>query len=273
MNLTSLVRRSALALIVVLAACAGDGSESSSETDLAARVCASSRETVPGIDVSAHQAKVDFAAVKAAGKEFVIVRTGDGLSRDKKFKTNWPAVKKAGLVRGIYQYFRPSKDPIKQAELMLSMVREAGGFAPGDLPPVIDLENNEGLSAAAVTAAAKKWLSFVGERTSTRPIVYTSLGFSPKMNGAELSSYPLWVANYTTKCPLMPTGWTRWTLWQSSESGRVAGVTGNVDLNVFQGSLQELAALGMREPVTIASSADEADPPSEDEETETAPVE
>jgi hypothetical protein len=59
---------------------------------------------------------------------------------------------------------------------------------------------------------------------------------------ARLASYPLWVANYGVSCPSLPSVWSGWRFWQYAETGRVAGVSGDSDVNVWNGTLDELRA-------------------------------
>src|SRR5262249_36275361 len=58
--------------------------------------------------------------------------------------------------------------------------------------------------------------------------------------GTGWTAYPLWVANWGVQCPSMPSDWKQWLMWQSSSTGTVSGITGNVDLDTFNGSLQDL---------------------------------
>ncbi len=206
------------------------------------RVCAKG-PVLEGIDVSVYQGDVDWAKVKASGRVFAIARTSNGLlKKDTKFAANWPAMKQAGLVRGAYQYFRPGEDPKAQAEAILAAMEAAGGLEAGDLPPVIDVETTDNLGPAAVQAAAKAWLDVVEARVGRKPIVYTSANMSPSI-GTSLAAYPLWVAHYTTQCPNLPDGWDAWRFWQRSDKGTVPGITGAVDLDGFDGTMEDLRTL------------------------------
>lgn len=229
----------------LVAACSGDDRPSSECVDRAAealRTCARG-PTLAGIDVSYYQGDVDWAAVKGAGQSFAFVRVSDGLRvPDSKFADNWPAVKEVGLVRGVYQYFRPAQDPIEQADLLLDRVRAAGGFVDEDLPPVLDLETDGGLAPAAVVERARAWLDHVEAKLAIKPIVYTA-AFMSDVLGTSFGGYVLWVANYGATCPRMPSGWTDWQFWQTSDTGRVDGVSGNVDTNLFNGTAADLTAL------------------------------
>lgn len=212
--------------------CVGSGSE-------ALKTCAKGA-TITGVDVSYYQGNVSWSQVKGSGRQFAFARISDGLNYpDTTFAQNWPAMKAAGLVRGSYQFFRPSQDAGLQAQMVLDKLAAAGGLKPGDLPPVLDLESADGLASSVVVAKAKAWLAKVEAAIKVKPIVYTA-AFMSNVIGTNFSGYTLWVANYQTTCPTMPSGWTDWHFWQSSDSGSVPGISGNVDVNFFNGTLAAL---------------------------------
>ena len=253
-------------LVGFLTACAGVATGCTAESDdsttseqsmneclgtsaLALKTCAGPT-TLKGIDVSYYQGTVDWTKVKAAGQSFAFVRVSDGIDYpDTKFAQNWPATKKAGLVRGLYQFFRPAKDVTAQVNLLATKLEAAGGLQPGDLPPVLDLESDGGLPAATVVARAKAWLAQVEQKYGVKPIVYTA-AFMSSVIGTNFSGYVLWVANYQTSCPTMPSGWTDWAFWQDSDKGKVDGVSTPVDTNFFNGSAAQLGALTVQAPST-----------------------
>jgi lysozyme len=90
-------------------------------------------------------------------------------------------------------------------------------------------------------AHVKTWLARIEAKTGRRPIVYTAAFMSATI-GTGFSAYPLWVANYGATCPSMPSGWTKWQFWQTSESGTVSGIPVKTDLDVFNGTLADLQA-------------------------------
>jgi len=193
--------------------------------------------TLEGVDVSTYQGTIDWGKVKASGRAFAITRVGDGLGGDDTFDANWAGIKAAGMVRGAYQYFRAGDDPIQQADILLGKI---GTPADGDLPPTLDLETLDGQSAATVVANVKSWLSYVKTKTGRTPMVYTSPGFWPSIGSPDLSAYVLWVAHWGVTCPSMPTGWSTWSFHQYSDSGTVSGISGAVDLDVFDGDQDAL---------------------------------
>lgn len=222
-------------------------------TSSALKTCAGAT-TLTGIDVSYYQGNVGWAAVKSSGRSFAFARVSDGLNYpDTKFAQNWPAMKTAGLTRGVYQFFRPSQDANAQAQLLIDKLTANGGLKPGDLPPVLDLESADGLASATVVAKAKTWLAKVEAKYGVKPIVYTAAFMTPVI-GNNFTAYPLWVANYQTTCPTMPGAWTKWKFWQNSDSGSVAGISGNVDTNLFDGNATLLGALTLKAAPTDAGS-------------------
>jgi lysozyme len=236
--------RIAIALVIAsgaamaMAACGDDLPLSS--IDAAVRVCASG-PTVSGIDVSYYQKEIDWPAVRGAGIEFAFIRVSDGLDHpDTRFADNWAGARAAGVIRGAYQFFRPGRDPIAQADLLLSTM---GALAEDDLPPVIDVEATDGKSPAQVAAAVQAWLEHVRDAIGRAPVIYTGKYFWQDMVGrADLSGYPLWIAQWGPTCPDLPVPWRSWSFWQTSATGRIAGITGDVDTDVFNGDREALLA-------------------------------
>ncbi|HEY1693376.1 MAG TPA: GH25 family lysozyme [Polyangiaceae bacterium] len=217
------------------------GDEPLGTTSEATTVCASGT-TVKGVDVSTYQGSVDWASVKAAGIDFAFTRISDGTgSPDGTFKTNWEGMKTAGIIRGAYQYWEPADDPTAQANLVASSLQGGGGLVAGDLPVVMDIETSGGASAATIEANMTTWLAAVKASTGKTPIIYTSEGTYP-ITATTFDTYDLWAANYTTGCPAMPVGWTKWVFWQNADNGSVGGISGGVDTDEYNGTLAELQA-------------------------------
>ena len=206
-----------------------------------ARVCADGATTL-GIDVSYHQGVIDWTSVRNAGIRFAFIRLSDGNNfDDPKFTENWAAAKQVGIIRGAYQFFRPAENVTSQADKMITAI---GTYEPGDLPPVIDVEATGGLSPSLVAARVRTWVDRVRTGLGVTPIVYTGKYFWRDQVGGATSfvTNPLWIAQYTSMCPDLPAPWQRWAFWQYSNKGSVAGITGDVDMNRFNGSLADLIA-------------------------------
>ncbi len=195
-----------------------------------------------GVDVSEFQGTINWPSVKAAGKSFAIIRVSDGTGHlDPDFDKNWSGAKSAGLIRGVYQFFEPSEDAVAQANLVLSHM---GALGPGDLPPMIDVEVTDGQSAATITSKIHQWVSTIQSATGMKPLVYTGAWFwNPDVQSGDFTSYPLVDSYYSTSCPDIAAPWTAWAIWQYSSTGSVGGISGNVDLDRFDGTLDDLNKL------------------------------
>lgn len=196
-----------------------------------------------GLDVSHFQDTVDWQQVAQAGYAFAFIKATQGIDFvDPLFAANWSGAKAAGLLRGAYHFFDASADPQQQAENFLNTVT----LEPGDLPPVLDVESSSTssqVSTATVVEGIAAWLQTVEQATGRTPILYTDNTYWDSLGTKQFSGYPLWIADYGVASPTLPTGWTRWAFWQFSESGEIPGITTAVDLNLFQGSLQDLQRL------------------------------
>ncbi|MEO5710732.1 MAG: GH25 family lysozyme [Nocardioidaceae bacterium] len=200
-----------------------------------------------GIDVSHWQGSINWSKVKASGKQFAFMKATESTTyTDTAFATNWAGAASVGIYRGAYHFARPSTasgSAVKQAEYFVSKVGSFQGA--GTMPPVLDLEATGGLGVTALRTWTQTWLTRVEQLTGRVPILYFSPSFweTNLGNSTAFTRYPLWIAHYTTSGPRVPGGWPTWTFWQRTSSGSVSGISGNVDMNNFNGSTAQLAAL------------------------------
>jgi GH25 family lysozyme M1 (1,4-beta-N-acetylmuramidase) len=228
-------------LVAFVVGCAQPPAEES-VVDQAATVCGVG-PTVKGIDVSYYQGSIDWAAVAGDGVQYAFIRVSDGLGTiDPKFETYWADSRASGIYHGAYQFFRPSDDPIAQADLLLSKI--GNQIAADDLPPVLDVEATDGLGAAAVAAGVHAWVQHVGAALGRPPIIYTGKYFwQDSVGDADETASPLWHAQYTSAaCPNIADAWPDWAFWQYTSTGSVAGIGGNVDTDRWNGDLASLQA-------------------------------
>jgi len=208
--------------------------------------CAQSEECseplLDGIDVSSWQETIDWQQVRDDGIDFAIIRVAYGKNLiDEYFDANWQGAADVGIVRGAYQFFRMKHDPVVQAQVLLDAM---GPLEPGDLPPVIDVESDPydeaTYSSAEWAISIGLWIDTVENALGVKPIIYTAPYFWMSIGTDEFADYPLWIAHWGTNCPMIPDDWDSWTFWQTSDSGSVAGISGPVDLDHFNGSLETL---------------------------------
>lgn len=222
--------------------------------------------TVPGIDVSYWNSGIDWPKVRAAGQRFVFVKATEGdFYADPTFDDNWRGAGKAGLLRGAYHFFRSNVDARKQANKFIDYVKSLND--DGELPPVLDLETADGQSKAKIISRARTWLDAVEDAFNRKPIIYSGRfflqdHFSEPGGGPPLwaKDHPLWLAQYPNQYapgmqPVLPVGWFKWTFWQYSERGQVNGINARVDMNVYNGTLEELYRFAGAQPLTEETAA------------------
>lgn len=225
------VRRSARSLAVLVTAVSA--------------VAASALAYADGIDVSHFQGTVAWSKVSSTGVTFAFMKATEGSTyADPTLKANWAGAEQQGIYRSAYHFARPSiGSAVSQAKFFVSTV---GSFSDkGDLPPVLDLEATGGLGVTSLRSWVSDWLTTVERLTGRTPIIYVSPSFweTNLGNSTAFHHYPLWVANYGVSAPRVPGGWSTWTFWQRTSTGRVSGIAGNVDMNKFNGTAAGLARL------------------------------
>ena len=187
-----------------------------------------------GLDISKWQGDVDFNALKEAGVEFVIIRVGtsSGINGenlvDSKFEQNINGANKAGIPVGIYFYsYANSEDrAISDALWVLEQIKDY----KVDLPIAFDWENwsfyNEfNLSFFGLSNMADSFVKTV------RDAGYEGMLYSSKNYLEDIwfkGDYPVWLAHYTTKTNYEGD----YEFWQLCNNGRVAGINGDVDINI-----------------------------------------
>ncbi len=200
-------------------------------------------QRLTGIDVSHFQGHVDWAAVKNAGCSFAFAKATEGAGiTDPFFAANWAGMKAAGLMRGAYHFYRAGEDAQQQAANFLSNVQ----FETGDLPPVLDIELNDGVVGEALVGGVQTWLDAVEPVAGVTPIIYTNTYFWDAQFNDQFSQYPLWIAHYGPQPEPLPAGWTVWTFWQYSQSLGIAGVGGAADHDYFNGPLTQLQLFAVK---------------------------
>nr|MBA3539619.1 hypothetical protein [Deltaproteobacteria bacterium] len=241
-----MIARGLLALSL-LGACAVEPTEPAlGQVSQEAAVCADG-DTVYGIDVSRFQGAIDWQKVKNADVVFAYIQISRSLTDlDLKFDYNWRRAKEVGIIRGAYQRFQPDQDVVGQANVFLDAL---GPYQPGDLPPMLDVEDDGGLAPAVIAQRVRQWMDLVEPVVGVKPVIYTGFYFwRDEVGNADFSEHPLWIANYSATCPLVPDRWATWTFHQYSSSAMIPGITANtVDVNKFNGTRAQLLALASTE--------------------------
>jgi lysozyme len=198
---------------------------------------------IHGIDVSKYQDIIDWESVKSMNVEgiqigFTFIKATEGnVNEDRHFKRNWKKAKEAGITRGAYHFFLATKSGKTQAENFISTVE----LQPGDLPPVLDVEQSYGVPNKKLRQRVKEWLTTVENYYGVTPILYTNVDFYEQILKDEFDDYPLWVAHYLQK--EKPRIYRPWHFWQYSEQGHVNGILFRVDFNAFNGDSTEFKSI------------------------------
>jgi len=190
---------------------------------------------IHGIDVSSYQGNIYWPAVaqmqdQDVNIKFAFIKATEGLKDvDKQYKRNWQKAKEANITRGAYHYFLATKSGRLQAQNFIKTVQ----LQPGDLPPVLDVEELYGVRPDSMRSRVNAWLNAVENAYNIRPVIYTSAAFYKNFLGHDFDEYPLWVAHYFVKeQPGVDEGWY---FWQHNATGKVNGIKTRVDFNVFSG--------------------------------------
>ena len=191
--------------------------------------------TIHGIDVSKYQGTINWESVKQMKVNdvqisFAFIKATEGLgNEDAQFDRNWKKIKSAGIIRGAYHFFLATKSGKAQAENFINSVT----LLPGDLPPVLDIEQAYGVPPEKLRERAREWLQTIQAYYGMPPIVYTNVDFYKHYLKDDFDGYFLWVAHYLQ--PVQPQIYRNWSFWQHNERGRVSGIYTPVDFDVFNG--------------------------------------
>ncbi|MDI6034140.1 glycoside hydrolase family 25 protein [Flavobacterium sp. LB2P84] len=192
-----------------------------------------------GLDVSEYQGKIRWTYVDTLENKyplyFVFIRATVGKDRkDRQFNRNWLGAKENKMIRGAYHYYRPNENSLEQAELFIKTVR----LQKGDLPPVLDIEKlPKNQSIENLKLGLKRWLNAVESHYGVKPIIYTGERYYDDFLKEEFSDYLFWIANYNFYREEIAEDWL---FWQFTEKASVPGIKGNVDINIYNGDLQQL---------------------------------
>lgn len=196
----------------------------------------SDNTTYQGIDISSWQRYVNFYDVKNSGIEIVYIKSSEGTKYiDPYFETNYKNAKSNGLKVGFYHYVIARNTSQARAEANFFAKVVSGKQA--DCKLAMDFENFGNLSTYEINEISKVFLQTLQSTTKTTPIVYSNAYSARTIFSSALTSYPLWVANYGVSSPEPNGKWEYWTGWQYTSTGRVNGISGNVDKNIFTNNI------------------------------------
>ncbi|MCR5511185.1 MAG: Ig-like domain-containing protein [Lachnospiraceae bacterium] len=190
-----------------------------------------------GIDVSKWNGSIDWTAVRNSGVSYAIIRCGyrgsstGALIEDPTFRTNIAGAKAAGIQVGAYFYTQAVSE-VEAVEEASMAVGLCSGYGLS-LPLFIDVEHSGGrgdsIDAGTRTAIVKAFCQTVRNSGYTAGVYSNKTWFTSRMNASQLTGYKIWLAQYAATPTYTA---TRYDYWQYTSKGSVAGIKGNVDLNI-----------------------------------------
>lgn len=187
-----------------------------------------------GIDISHWNndaGPIDWRKVVASGVSFVIMKAGGsdaGFYKDKNFEENYANAVSVGLEVGCYYFIGPKMLTKKDAEADAKRFYNIIKGKKFSMPIYLDLETSDPKDKKAATEAAIHFCRWLEKKGYWVGIYASDLsGFRDRVSLDDLLPFTLWVARYGKE----PQYATRWDVWQYTSTGRVAGITGNVDRN------------------------------------------
>ena len=173
---------------------------------------------IHGIDISHHQGHID-----------------------------WDELKDKGMIDHFFSVHSPAE---RQAQHFLSQVK----LENGDLPPVLDVEHKpKDQTDDEFKASVLTWLDIVEKHYQVKPIIYTYYKFKMKyLNDSIFDQYPYWIAHYYVDSVEYQ---GRWKFWQHTDVGKLPGIKGHVDFNIYNGSYYDLRQMTIGSMETIGEKA------------------
>nr|BFE73651.1 lysozyme [Actinoplanes digitatis] len=211
------------------------------------------RDHPPASTCPATRAGSTGPACATAGIQFAYIKSTEGVSyKDPNFGANYVGAYNAGVIRGAYHFALPDRSG---GAVQANYLASSGGAWSADgrtLPAALDIEFNPygatcyGLSQASMRTWIQDFLNTYRSRTGRYAVIYTTTSWWTSCTGnwsGPWANHPLWIARWAGAPGTLPTGAPYYSFWQYTASGSVAGVSGAVDRNYFNGDRSRLIAL------------------------------
>ncbi|HZY36700.1 MAG TPA: GH25 family lysozyme [Mucilaginibacter sp.] len=211
-----------------------------------------------GMDISHNNGNITWDQL-TPHIQFVFCKYSQGAAfKDPMFNSYISNIKQQSLMAGAYHFLDFQSSAQDQANNFL-----ANGLNFSDksnvLPPMLDVEWQVGSDDAdtnnlnqyitdnknACVQIVTDWLNIVSTQTGRTPIIYTAKSFWNEYFAGvtQFGGNPLWIASYQSQPPGMPNGWANYTIWQYSETGPLPGTSGDVDQDIFSGTIAALKSM------------------------------
>ena len=211
---------------------------------------------IHGIDISHYQGDIDWEVLRNQGMidkcpvRFVMIKATGANRTDPKFRYNFEQALEYGFTRGAYHFYSVHSPAREQAEYFMNEVQ----LEKGDLPPVLDVEHKpKQQSDEEFKQSVLLWLDMVEKHYQVKPIIYTYYKFKLRyLSDKVFDQYPYWIAHYYVDSVAYQGDWK---FWQHTDVGRLPGIKGYVDFNIYNGSYYDLRQLTIGSQETIGTEA------------------
>ncbi|ETD21270.1 MULTISPECIES: glycoside hydrolase family 25 protein [Prevotellaceae] len=199
---------------------------------------------IHGIDISHYQGEIEWnelrnSMIEGCPLRFIMIKATEGSgSLDENFNDNFYQAREYGFIRGAYHFWSNKSTARDQAYYFLKQVH----LEEGDLPPVLDVEHKpKDVSDEDFQRDVLTWLHIVEDKYHVKPIIYTYYKFKEKYLSAPVfDDYPYWIAHYYVDKVEYKGAWK---FWQHTDAGKLPGIKGYVDFNIYNGSYYDLKKL------------------------------
>lgn len=189
-----------------------------------------------GIDVSKWNGTIDWNAVRNSGVNYVIIRCGyrgsstGVLVEDPKFRANIKGATAAGIKVGVYFFSQAvnKNEAVEEASMVLGLIKDYKISYPVFLDVEASGGRADGIDKATRTDVIKAFCETIQNSGYTAGVYANKSWLTSKIDAGALGRYKIWLAQYASA----PTYTGRYDMWQYKSTGRVSGISGNVDLNL-----------------------------------------
>lgn len=216
----------------------------------------STDQSLYGVDIASHQhagtgdKTIDISKAVDGGISYAFVKATEGTNyMNPHFRNDVIKFIEKDTPVGFYHYAKPT-DSTEEAKAQAKLFVAVTGIDKGvkTIAPVLDIEENkENLTPSQLVEWTHAFVNEVKDLTGMDVMIYTYPNFwlDEMGNTTEFSHLPLWLASYNNKSHPgnIPGGWDTWTFWQYTSEGKVDGYSGKIDLNVFNGTPEDLKSM------------------------------
>ena len=193
-------------------------------------------ENVWGIDVSHHQNDINWEILGGQKPNFMFIKASEGVTcQDARYLENYSQARKRRILVGSYHFFSYKSCGKDQANNFLSVAQ----YKDSDLLPVLDVEFRRRMPKKdKVINELTGFINTIYEKLGHYPIVYCDYRFYKLYLQEHLNDKcKLWIVNYKEKpsCD--------WAFWQTTNRFKLEGISGFVDLNMFNGPVANLKSM------------------------------